>query len=642
MLTVLWWAQRGGFAPALAFRHWAVSEQSANNIHAPYRVALVLYFKDGAIMRLSNVAARTYVGGDLRRRRLHAVHGTAGSYRREMDSVYDFIVVGGGSAGSVLAARLSEVPQWRVLLLEAGFDEPTGTQVPSMFLNFIGSAIDWGYHTEPEPAACLGEKDRKCYWPRGKVLGGTSVMNGMMYMRGSRHDYDGWAAAGNEGWAYDDVLPYFIKSEDNRQMHDVDDGYHGTGGPLTVEQFPYHPPLSHSLLKAGEELGYQVRDLNGAIHTGFSIAQTTHRNGSRVSVARAFLRPARHRPNLHVMLNATASRVRINTTTRRAYAVDIVNSYGRSETVFANNEIILSAGAIGSPQLLQLSGVGPADVLNRAGVEVIHELPGVGRNLHNHVTHFLSFYLKDNNTAPLNWATAMEYLLFRDGLMSGTGISEVTAFINTKYVNPEEDNPDIQMFFGGFLADCAKTGMLGESKGEGARSVQMFPAVLRPKSRGRLEIVSPDPFQHPKIFANYLTHPDDVKTLIEGIKFAVRLSETGALKKYGIKLDRTSVKGCERYRFGCDAYWECAVRMQTGPENHQAGSCRMGPRGDPLACVDPLLQVQGIDRLRVVDASVMPAAPSGNTNAPTVMIAERAADFIKQRWLGATQVCIHL
>ncbi|XP_047511241.1 glucose dehydrogenase [FAD, quinone] [Pieris napi] len=559
-------------------------------------------------------------------------------FRREMDSVYDFIVVGGGSAGSVLAARLSEVPQWRVLLLEAGFDEPTGTQVPSMFLNFIGSAIDWGYHTEPEPAACLGEKDRKCYWPRGKVLGGTSVMNGMMYMRGSRHDYDGWAAAGNEGWAYDDVLPYFIKSEDNRQMHDVDDGYHGTGGPLTVEQFPYHPPLSHSLLKAGEELGYQVRDLNGAIHTGFSIAQTTHRNGSRVSVARAFLRPARHRPNLHVMLNATAARVRINTTTRRAYAVDIINSYGRSETVFANNEIILSAGAIGSPQLLQLSGVGPADVLNRAGVEVIHELPGVGRNLHNHVTHFLSFYLKDNNTAPLNWATAMEYLLFRDGLMSGTGISEVTAFINTKYVNPEEDNPDIQMFFGGFLADCAKTGMLGESKGEGARSVQMFPAVLRPKSRGRLEIASPDPFQHPKIFANYLTHPDDVKTLIEGIKFAVRLSETGALKKYGIKLDRTPVKGCERYRFGCDAYWECAVRMQTGPENHQAGSCRMGPRGDTLACVDPLLQVQGIDRLRVVDASVMPAAPSGNTNAPTVMIAERAADFIKQRWLGATQV----
>ncbi|CAK1541385.1 unnamed protein product [Leptosia nina] len=562
-------------------------------------------------------------------------------YRRHMDSVYDFIVVGGGSAGSVVAARLSEVPEWRVLLLEAGFDEPTGTQVPSMFLNFIGSSIDWGYHTEPEPAACLGEKDRKCYWPRGKVLGGTSVMNGMMYIRGSKYDYDEWAAAGNEGWSYDEVLPYFIKSEDNKQVEEMDSGYHGTGGPLTVSQFPYHPPLSHSLLKAGEELGYQVRDLNGEVHTGFSIAQTTNRNGSRLSVARAFLRPARNRPNLHVMLNATVTKVLINQKTRQAYGVEVRNSFGGTEVIFANNEIVLSGGAVASPQILQLSGVGDPDVLARAGVPLVHKLPGVGRNLHNHVTHFLNFYVKDNNTAPLNWATAMEYLLFRDGLMSGTGISEVTAFINTKYANPEEDNPDIQMFFGGFLADCAKTGMVGEMKGEGSRSIQMFPAVLRPKSRGRIEIASPDPFENPKIYVNYLTHPDDVKTLIEGIKFAIKLSETKTLKRYGMKFDKTPVKGCEGYQFGCDAYWECAVRMQTGPENHQAGSCRMGPRGDPLACVDNLLQVQGIDRLRVADASVMPRAPSGNTNAPTVMIGERAADFIKRRWLGSQNVRIY-
>ncbi|XP_038217331.1 glucose dehydrogenase [FAD, quinone] [Zerene cesonia] len=554
-------------------------------------------------------------------------------YRRHMDSVYDFIVVGGGSAGSVVAARLSEVPEWRVLLLEAGFDEPTGTQVPSMFLNFIGSSIDWGYHTEPEQAACLGEKERKCYWPRGKVLGGTSVMNGMMYIRGSRHDYDEWAAAGNEGWSYEEVLPYFMKSEDNKQVEEMDKGYHGTGGPLTVSQFPYHPPLSQSLLKAGEELGYQVRDLNGEIHTGFSIAQTTNRNGSRLSVARAFLRPARRRPNLHVMLNATVTRVLINQTTRQAYAVEVRNSFGGTEVIFANNEIILSGGAVATPQILQLSGVGDPEVLARAGVPLVHKLPGVGQNLHNHVTHFLSFTMNDNNTAPLNWATAMEYLLFRDGLMSGTGISEVTAFINTKYANPEEDNPDIQMFFGGFLADCAKTGMVGEKLGDGSRSIQMFPAVLRPKSRGRIEIASADPFAHPKIYANYLTHPDDVKVLIEGIKFAIKLSETEALKRYGMKLDKTPVAGCERYRFGCDAYWECAVRVRTGPENHQAGSCRMGPRADALACVDPLLQVQGIDRLRVADASVMPRAPSGNTNAPAVMIGERAADFIKRRWL---------
>ncbi|KOB70622.1 Glucose dehydrogenase [acceptor] [Operophtera brumata] len=536
----------------------------------------------------------------------------------ECDITHDFIVVGRGSAGSVVAARLSEVPEWR----------PTGAQVPSMFLNFIGSSIDWGYQTEPEPAACLGEEGRKCYWPRGKVLGGTSVMNGMMYIRGSRADYDSWAAAGNEGWSYEDVLPYFMKSEDNKQVlggtsvmngmmyirgsradydswaaagnegwsyEDVlpyfmksednkqvdkmDQGYHGVGGPLTVSQFPYHPPLSYSLVKAGEELGYESRDLNGEQHTGFSIAQTTNRNGSRLSAARAFLRPARHRPNLHIMLNATVARVLINQTTRQA------------------------GGAVASPQLLQLSGVGEPAVLARAGVPLVHALPAVGRNLHNHVAHFINFHVNDNNTATLNWATAMEYLLFRDGLMSGTGISEVTAFINTKFAEPLADDPDVQLFFGGFLADCAKTGMVGERLDNGSRSIQIIPTVLKPKS----------------------------------IKFAIRLSETKALKRYGVKLDKTPVKGCETLKFGCDAYWECAVRMQTAPENHQAGSCKMGPRGDPSAVVDNLLQVQGVDRLRVADASVMPAVPSGNTNAPTIMIGERAADFIKRRWQGKPQ-----
>ncbi|CAH0402601.1 unnamed protein product [Chilo suppressalis] len=554
-------------------------------------------------------------------------------FRSHMDSVYDFIVIGGGSAGSVVASRLSEVPQWRVLLLEAGFDEPTGAQVPSMFLNFIGSSIDWGYSTEPEPAACLGEEGRRCYWPRGKVLGGTSVMNGMMYMRGSRKDYDSWAEAGIEGWSYDDVLPFFLKSEDNKQLDKMDSGFHATGGPLTVAQFPYHPPLSYSLIKAAEEIGNEFRDLNGESHTGFSIAQTTNRNGSRLSVARAFLRPARDRHNLHVMLNATVTKILINQTTRQAYAVQVRNSHGGTETIFANNEIILSAGAVASPQILQLSGVGDPAVLRRAGVTPIVPLLGVGRNLHNHVAHFLNFRVNDNDTAPLNWATAMEYLLFRDGLMAGTGISEVTGFINTKYADPAGDNPDIQIFFGGFLADCAKTGMVGERIGNGSRSIQIFPTVLRPKSRGRLEIASADPFAYPKIYANYLTHPDDVKTLVEGIKFAIKLSETKALKRYGVKLDKTPVKGCEKIKFGCDAYWECAVRMQTAPENHQAGSCKMGPRGNPLAVVDNLLQVQGVDRLRVADASVLPAVTSGNTNAPAVMVGERAADFIKQRWL---------
>nr|CAD7425103.1 unnamed protein product [Timema monikensis] len=560
--------------------------------------------------------------------------------RSVLDPEYDFIVVGGGSAGSVVASRLSEVPHWRVLLIEAGEDEPTGAQVPSMFLNFIGSTIDWAYNTEPEDMACLGQPGRRCYWPRGKVLGGTSVMNGMMYIRGSRRDFDDWAAMGNPGWSYQDVLPYFMKSEDNLQANQMDPGYHGVGGYMTVTQFPYHPPLSQALLQAGREMGYQVRDLNGAIHTGFAIAQTTSRNGSRLSLAKAFLRPVKHRSNLHIMLNTTVTRVLINETTKEAYGVEILRGGvpGNTETVLALNEVIISGGAVNSPQILLLSGIGPKSDLEQVGVKVVHDLPGVGRNLHNHVAYFLNFFINDTDTQALNWATAMEYLLFRDGLMSGTGISEVTAIINSKFSNPADDHPDLQYFFGGFLANCARTGQVGEraniNNTNANRVINIIPAVIHPKSRGYLKLKSANPLDKPQIFARYLSHPADVDTLVEGIKIGIQMSKTPTLQRYGFSLDTTPVMGCENLTFGCDEYWECAVRRQTGPENHQAGSCRMGPSGDPGAVVDPELRVFGIDRLRVIDASIMPKVTSGNTNAPVVMIAEKGADLIKSRWFG--------
>ncbi|KAL1130305.1 hypothetical protein AAG570_013243 [Ranatra chinensis] len=541
--------------------------------------------------------------------------------RRLPDREYDFVVVGGGSAGSVVASRLSEVAHWRVLLVEAGPDEPTGTQVPSMFLNFLGSSIDWSFKTEPEDMACLNEPQRRCTWPRGKVLGGTSVLNGMMYMRGSKKDFDDWAKMGNNGWSYQDVLPYFLKSEDNLQADTMDAGYHGVGGYLTVTQFPYHPPLSHAILEAGIEMGYKVRDLNGASHIGFAIAQTTSRNGSRLSAAKAFLRPVKDRPNLHIMLNTTATKVLIDPKEKKAYGVQILRSDGRVETILAKNEVILSGGAVNSPQLLLLSGVGPKEQLDRVGIPVIHDLPGVGRNLHNHVAYFLNFFINDTSTTPLNWATAMEYLLFRDGLMSGTGLSEVTAILNSKYASRTEEFPDLQFFFGGYLANCAKTGQVGERTGE-------------TKSRGTIELRSKDPLQPPLIRPKYLSHPADVATLVDGIRIAIKMSETKALKKYGFRMDDRPISGCEKMVFGCDAYWECAVRRNTGPENHQAGSCRMGPPGDPAAVVDPELRVHGVDRLRVIDASIMPAVTSGNTNAPTIMIAEKGSDMTKNRWLG--------
>lgn len=415
-------------------------------------------------------------------------------------------------------------------------------------------------------------------------------MNGMMYMRGAKKDYDDWADAGNDGWSYNEILPYFLKSEDNKQVEKMDRGYHASGGLLTVSQFPYHPPLSKAILKGAEELGYPTRDLNGIYHTGFSIAQTTSRNGSRVSSARAFLRPFKHRRNLHILMNATVTRILINTTTKQAYGVEVLN-HGVKQVIYASKEIIVSGGAVNSPQILMLSGIGPRDHLQQVNVPVVQDLPGVGENLHNHVAYFVNFNINDTNSAPLNWATAMEYLLFRDGLMSGTGISEVTGFINTKYNDPNIDQPDVQYFFGGFLANCARTGQVGEKVDNNTRSIQIIPAVLHPKSRGSIKLRDNNPLSHPLIYANYYTHPDDVNVMVEGIKFALKLAETKALRRYGFQLDRTPVAGCESFSFGTDPYWACAAKRQTGPENHQAGSCKMGPPSDPMAVVNPHLQV---------------------------------------------------
>ncbi|CAB0044314.1 unnamed protein product [Trichogramma brassicae] len=452
--------------------------------------------------------------------------------QKRVNPRYDFVVIGGGSAGATVASRLSEENRFSVLLLEAGLDEPTGTQIPSFFFNFLGSEIDWKYNTESENEACLNKDNRQCYWPRGKVLGGTSVMNGMTYMRGSRKDYDDWARLGNPGWSYDDVLPHFIKSEDNLQVNDMDYGYHGVGGPLTVTQFPYHPPLSHALLQAGKEMGYETVDLNGRTHTGFAIAQTTSRNGSRLSTARAFLRPARNRRNLHVMLNSTATRILFDRN-KKAVGVEFEND-GVLQRVTVLKEVVVSGGAVNSPQILLNSGIGPQEELGAVGVPVVQDLPGVGKNLHNHVAYAIAFTINDTDTTPLNWATAMEYLLFRDGLMSGTGISEVTAMINTKYADLTEDHPDIQLIFGGYLADCSETGMVGEKKGKN-RVILIIPTLLHPKSRGVLRLRNNDPLSPPLIYARYLTHPDDVGALIEGIKFSIALTKDRGSEKVRLR-----------------------------------------------------------------------------------------------------------
>lgn len=548
---------------------------------------------------------------------------------------YDFVVVGGGSAGAAVAGRLSEEPSWNVLLLEAGGDEPPGAQVPSMVISYHGTELDWQYETQPEERACLSYPGQRCSWVRGKVLGGCSVLNGMMYTRGHPRDYDDW---GLPGWRYADVLPFYKMSEDNKETARVGTRYHGVGGPLTVQRFPHRPQLADDILKAAREIRMPVsEDLNGDQITGFTIAQTTSRDGSRLSSAKAFLRPARSRPNLHVLLNSTATRVVIDPKTRTVTGVEFVRN-GKPGRVRVTKEVVISGGAVNSPQLLLLSGVGPAEHLQSVGVPVIHDLPGVGRNLHNHVAYFVNFNMRqENDTFDLDWASAMQYMLNRTGPMSSTGLSQVTAILNSPFADKSGNHPDLQFFFAGYLANCARTGEVNELRDESApearRSVLMVPVVLHPRSRGRLELASADPLQPPNIYANYLTDDQDARTLVEGIKIALKLGNTRTLKDgYGFDLDRTPAPGCEQLPFGSDDYWDCAIRSQTGPENHQAGSCKMGLDDDPEAVVNPELKVIGITGLRVADASVMRTVISGNTNAPAIMIGERVVDFIKKQW----------
>ncbi|KZC06464.1 Glucose dehydrogenase [acceptor] [Dufourea novaeangliae] len=546
---------------------------------------------------------------------------------------YDFIVVGGGTAGSVVASRLSDQPEWKVLLLEAGPDEPPGAEVPSMVAMFLGSEIDWQYRTVNEMNACLA-MGGSCSWPRGKNLGGTSAHNGMMYTRGHAKDYNNWAAMGNVGWSWEEVLPYFMCSENNTEINRVGRKYHSTDGLLNIGRFPWRPDISKDLLAAAAERGYPItEDLNGDRPTGFTVAQMMNKNGVRQSAASAFLRPFRYRRNLQIALNATVTKIIIEN--MKAVGVQYYQD-GKLRIARANREVIVSGGAVNSPQLLLLSGIGPKEHLKAVNVSVVKDLPGVGENVQNHVSYTVSWTINEPNEVDLNWASALEYISFQRGPMASTGLSQITGIIPSIYTTP--DHPDLQFFFGGYQAACSTNGEIGATMGSEGRSISMSPTNLQPRSRGTLRLASNDPFAKPIIHGNYLSDPLDVAILIEGIQIALSFANTTAMAKYNMTLSNTPLPACSQYPFLSNDYWSCAVRQDTGPENHQAGSCKMGPASDYMAVVDPELRVHGIRGLRVADTSIMPQVTSSNTAAPAIMIGERAAAFIKSAWgAGGTQ-----
>ncbi len=520
--------------------------------------------------------------------------------------MYDYIIVGAGSAGCVLANRLTEDPQTSVLLLEAGGpDKKSEIHIPAAFSKLFRTPLDWEYYTEAEPNMA----NRKLYWPRGKMLGGSSSINAMIYIRGHRHDYDSWRDEGNEGWGYADVLPYFKKAENQERGADE---YHGVGGPLNVCDRRYTNPLSYTFVEACKELGIPANpDFNGAVNEGTGIYQTTQKNGERWSTVNAYLKPALGRSNLTVLPNTQVSRVQIENgrATGVAYMKD-----GKVETERANREVLVCGGAINSPQILMLSGIGPADHLKSMGIEVLLDLPGVGENLQDHVVAGAVY----QSTKPISLNDAeklgniLNYMLFKKGPFTST-VAESGAFIKT------QDGlaaPDIQYHFApAFFKDHGATKLPGHG-------FTIAPTLLHPRSRGRILLHSNDPFEHAAIHANYLNEEEDIRSLLAGVKLAHELAHSKAFAPFlGTEMDPPS------WKLGENEMLE--VIRQTGETiYHPTSTCKMG--SDSMAVVDSQLRVRGIEGLRVIDASVMPNVVGGNTNAPTIMIAEKAADLIKK------------
>ena len=526
--------------------------------------------------------------------------------------MFDYIIVGAGSAGCVLANRLSENPQHRVLLIEAGpKDRSPWIHIPAGFSRmFLNPKYNWGYMSAPEP----GLDNRPIYSPRGKTLGGTSAINGMMYMRGHAGDYDGWRQMGNTGWSYEEILPYFMKSEDNSRGAD---DFHGTGGEMGVsDQVEVHR-ISHNFVKAAVNSGLpSTDDFNGASQDGAGLTQVTVKNGVRESTARSFLRPARNRSNLEIWPEVLTRKIVLDG--KKATGVEISRN-GQQETVHASREVIVSAGAYNSPQLLQLSGIGAGEHLQSLGIPVLHDLKGVGENLHDHVYVNTIYETTRDQSANQDIqglgiiAHVFKYLLQRKGLLT-IPVSQACAFLRAL---PGADRPDIQVAFRPVSFELGPNGAkLSDYPGVTASSCR-----LRPQSRGHVRITSSDPHTQPEILHNYLVDPTDQQAALIGLRWTRDIFNTPPLKQ----LCREEVlPGVSRQS---DDDLLAHARENSNPVYHPVGSCKMGQ--DDMAVVDETLRVHGIDSLRVIDASIMPVISSGNTNGPTIMIAEKGADLIK-------------